>query len=204
MKSLLFSLLAVLLLAAAGCRSSKSVAPVPVPADEQWSNIYLPVKLEMLQPKQMAVSGRVTMVRDSSVYFSFRIIGMEVASAYCDADSAFVAMKHNRTLLTAPLRGLLSGASLTVGDIQDLLLGEGRIPAKAAGRISYAVDDVDDGSTRIVTLKTIGTRQPVEARLTWSMAEAEYDVTSPRMWRKPGGYRRVPVAELAAGLNKYL
>lgn len=193
--------ISILLLAAmtvAGCRSTKTASE---PGVEQWSNVYVPVRLELLQPKRMSVSGRATMVRDRSIYMSFRFIGLEVASAYCDADSAFVVMKHNQTMITSALGPLMAGTGLGIGDIQDILLGEGTVPAKAAGRVTCDVGESADG-TRTVTVRTVGTRQPVEARIVWSMPDAEYNLASPRQWSKPDGYTRVPADKLIANLDK--
>ena len=96
--------------AATSCRSAKepvatdgiSSASTPVAATTTpgataaaWHDLYIPVSVELRKPVAMSVSGRVTMVRDSAIFVSMRVFGMEVATIYANTDSVTVADKYH-------------------------------------------------------------------------------------------------------------
>lgn len=111
---------------------AKNIAEVAALAEtyNNWSTFYAPFSMQCVQPMSMSVSGRATMVRNEYVYLSLRMIGFEVASVYVDKDSAIVADKYHKVVVAEPLTSLTARTSLTIGDIQDILLGRAFYPGK--------------------------------------------------------------------------
>lgn len=123
---------------AAGCRSARGAAEVSVDyarmtLDERfaalaresglWDRVSVPVKVELLAPSSMSLSGKAYMKRGESVYVSLRFLGMEVANIYVTADSVFAADRVNKRYLAEDISGVFSGADFTVADIQDMMTG---------------------------------------------------------------------------------
>lgn len=95
-----------------------------------WQTFYAPFSMQCSRPLALSVSGRATMVRDRYIYLSMRLLGFEIASAYVDTDSAYVADKYNKTLVVEPLSAITARTGLTLGDIQDLLMGRAFYPGR--------------------------------------------------------------------------
>lgn len=90
---------------------------------KEWSEMSVPLKVELKSPAQFSASGKAYMRRGKDVYITIRMLGFEVATAYIDADSIRVADKFNKRYMAEPISKALAGADLTVADIQDVLLG---------------------------------------------------------------------------------
>lgn len=145
---LLGSLLGVTLLVLSSCGSTKSVSNTPADTSaaadrpvtaqtgsltqqaemlarsyKDWSELSLPLKIELNFPARFSASGRAYMRRGKDIYISIRMLGFEVATAYIDSDSVRVADKFNKRYMAESVSKVLAGAKLTVADIQDLLLG---------------------------------------------------------------------------------
>lgn len=95
-----------------------------------WETFYAPFTLRCSQPISLSVSGRATMVRDQYIYMSMRMIGFEVAAFYVDSDSAYFADKYHKTLVVEPLAAVTARTGLTVGDLQDILMGRAFYPGQ--------------------------------------------------------------------------
>lgn len=157
----------VLLLAAGSCRSSKksaestdSYTPAPgttvrIPEKEpartleadfgrlaasygEWSDLRVPVRLELKSPAKFSVSGRATLVRGKAVHISVRILGMEMGSLYADNDSVFIAVKLNKILYAESMGKFSRTFGLTMTDLQDALLGRAFYPGKGTVEASSA------------------------------------------------------------------
>ena len=138
--------------AMSSCRSSKTVTTTPAPSTntthnihhtdtaailashlsdvassyKSWNDVEMPIELELISPRNLSISGRATMVKDKSIYISIRVLGFEAANIYINNDSI-----HAK---------LLKGYAVTVGDLQDLLLGRAFVLGKGTIKNS---DDVD-------------------------------------------------------------
>ena len=56
---------------------------------KEWSDVEIPVELELLKPRNFSVSGRATMIRNQSIYISIRALGFEAANIYINNDSIY-------------------------------------------------------------------------------------------------------------------
>ncbi|MDD6890128.1 MAG: DUF4292 domain-containing protein [Bacteroidales bacterium] len=126
-------------MAMSGCRSSKTVADadsldttdmtlserarIVASANQPWTQLNMPVKVSVRSPQKLSLSGRIYMRRDRDIYITLRVLGMEVANMYVNSDSVYAADKVHKYYIAEPIKSVFSGASLTIGDIQDALLG---------------------------------------------------------------------------------
>ncbi len=90
---------------------------------KDWHDVVMPVDLSLHQPKEFSVSGRATMVKDECVYISIRVLGFEAANIYITPDSIFASYKLNKIYVAEETSQLLANYPVTIGNIQDLLLG---------------------------------------------------------------------------------
>lgn len=168
--------LIILSLTMTGCRSSRpavseSSAPATVPADTRsmtpaervgalvasytdasaWDDLYVPVTFNVRSPKSISVSGRMTMVRGSSISVSLRMLGFEVAGLYADRDSIIVYEKLNKSMVVEPMARLTALTGLTLTDLQDLLCARicypgAKLDASNVGRL-FVISDADNSIT---------------------------------------------------------
>lgn len=95
-----------------------------------WNELSTSVKVELLSPKKMTVSGKAYMHRGKDISISLRVLGIEVASLYADTDSVFIIDKFNKRYIAEDISSLLGGTDVTLSDIQDILLGRPFINGK--------------------------------------------------------------------------
>lgn len=199
MRAILPAVVAVAALCLTGCRSSKPAVETPA-AEQVWTDLYVPVKLELTEPARMSISGRATIVRDRSIYLSLRMIGMEVATVYVDADSIFATEKVHRQMIAVGFDATL-GRKLTVGELQDLLLGDPDARVKKLPKaLAYDVERQESGTVS-VNLRVDAGRKSYAGRLIWDMGAAQYDTGSPRQWKRPSGYTVIQPSKLPALLE---
>ncbi len=181
-KAISRSLAAVVIVAAmitAGCSSQrKATLPVtgaevttgsPVErlaaayaATDGWTNFYAPFGLKISSPMSLSVSGRATMVRDRSILLSVRMIGIEMAQLYIDNDSAFFVDKYHRCYCSLPTATLTAAAGITLGNLQDMMLGRAFIPGRDG------VLRISDESLMIVENGEVPLLRPRKAaRIAW-------------------------------------
>lgn len=129
----------ILLMGLAGCRSSKSIVDQSMldfssltlgerlqevaAANCPWTQLNLPLKVSLKSPEKMSLSGRIYMRRNHDIYITLRVLGIVVANMYVNTDSIYVADKAHKYYLAEPIDKIFAGASLSIGDIQDALLG---------------------------------------------------------------------------------
>lgn len=122
-----------------GCRTSRSAAisgtgdatemtlaeraHAVAAANLPWTQLNLPVKIAVKSPQKISLSGRIYMRRDRDIYITLRVLGMEVANMYVNSDSVYAADKLHKYYIAEPIKDIFAGASLSIGDIQDALLG---------------------------------------------------------------------------------
>lgn len=131
-----------------GCRHQKSVtgpaytdasglslqqrAAFVASCNQPWEELNVPVKIAFKSPQKLSVSGRVYMRRDSDIYVTLRVLGLEVANIYIDNDSVFAADRIHKYYVAEAVSDIFAVADLTIGDIQDAMLGRCFINGKGA------------------------------------------------------------------------
>jgi len=131
---------AAVALSAASCSSHKqAAAPVVHPgkapsmrvdrvqriADtySDWTSFYAPFSMRLEKPSRFSISGRATMEYGRNILLSMRVLGMEVGVVYIDSDSVLVADKFHHYLVALPFSSISSRTTLTLSDLQCLMLG---------------------------------------------------------------------------------
>lgn len=162
--------MALLLFAAVSCRSHKQAAAADyggmslngrvacvTEGYKPWSELNLPLKLSLRAPQKLSVSGRIYMRRDSDIYITLRVLGMEVANIYVNTDSVYAADRIHKYYFAEPISDIFAGASLSIGNIQDAITGrafinnDGTISSKAS-KLFTVSDDTDN--TWVITPRT--------------------------------------------------
>lgn len=145
-----------------GCRSSKVTTTPDYSGSEitlnqraqdvisgylPWQEINVPLKVAVREPAKVSVSGRIYMHRNKDIYITLRVLGMEVANLYLNSDSLFATDKIHKSYVAEPIADIFAGASLSVGDIQDALLGRafvnnrGTLTDKLLGEVALHQDE---------------------------------------------------------------
>ena len=193
-RTAVFAAIAIMAACLTGCRTTKTATSTQ--EESHWSDLYVPVKLELTEPARMSISGRATMVRDRSIYLSLRMIGMEVATVYVDTDSIFATEKLHKQMLAVDFDKTLGG-KLSVGELQDLLLGDpGKAVKKLPSALSYEVEDQGTGGNVTVNLRVTAGKKTYVGRLIWDMGAAQFNTGTPRQWKRPSGYTVIEPSKL--------
>ena len=156
-KVYLIALLGLALLSLGSCRSSKSAAGHKESTTGQstekdlraylgnicsqygdWTDVSMPVKIELQAPKRFSVSGKASMVRGKSLDFSLRFLGMEVASLKADRDSVYVLYKLEKIAFAESIARISEAYGFDLEDLQCLLLGRMFVPGKGQAPVSAA------------------------------------------------------------------
>ncbi len=94
-----------------------------------WTGVKLPFTAR-IDGVKMSMSGTAYIVRDQEIYLSVRFLGMEVGVVSITPSTVTVVDKYHRIYLQEPVDRLTDIFPLTLGNIQDLLLGHCFIPGK--------------------------------------------------------------------------
>lgn len=97
----------------------------------EWDTIKIPFSARVDGVK-VSLSGNAFMIRDESIYLSAKFFGSEVAVLCINNDSITLVDKFHRIYVSEPTELLTAIFPLTVGNIQDLLLGHCFIPSEDA------------------------------------------------------------------------
>lgn len=134
----------------AGKQAGRQEAGTPIPTDAamqtpsqrynklcatygDWQDVAMPVRISLTQPKRVSFQAKATMKRDQWIHFSVRLLGFELASVFVTNDSVHAIDKYHKLYLSESLSKLIGGADITIGDIQDLMLGRGFIAGAEEG-----------------------------------------------------------------------
>lgn len=90
---------------------------------QTWDQLQVPVKITLVKPQRFSISGRLYMIRGERIYASMRFMGIEVATLDVQPDSIHFYDKFHRKYVAESIASLMGSANVTIGDLQDLLLG---------------------------------------------------------------------------------
>lgn len=181
----------------------------------EWQNVVMPVRVTLRSPKNVSLSGRVTMIRDSVINLSMRILGMEVATVNVTADSVWIADRFHKYVFSESTGRVLGSHRLTVGQMQDILFG---IDTDGADRLTF---DNPGGGTPVtvrfgdfrdtpagrmaaaIDIEAQVGKTPVDAGLQWSPERAEWNNPSRAVSFKSNfrGYTRVTLDDVLGVLR---
>ena len=197
-KHLLILLVALMGLTFPSCHSKKEVAGSETIANEdaRWKNVSVPVKLELLEPQRLTLSGKATMVRGEYVYISMRMLGFEVGQLYLTPQEADIVIKQlNKMWIQEPAGNALTRLDVPFTVLQEAMLGN----PDAISRLPENVDLTVGGTkeTPVLTMRINKGTQTVMGRMTLSLADARWDESSPAGFVTPGKeYTRLGIKDI--------
>ncbi|MDE5838665.1 MAG: DUF4292 domain-containing protein, partial [Paramuribaculum sp.] len=122
----IFPLLAIFItvLCLDSCKSGKQAVKTENEiAFTGWSRVRVPVTIRLSSPANMSVGATVTMIRDTSITISAKVIGMEVFVAQATNDSVLIVDKMHRQYLGKNISDALAGLPFNASSVQDVLTG---------------------------------------------------------------------------------
>lgn len=190
------SLTAILLcVMLSACHSSRRAA---VPDSQQgWHTLEVPVKVVVDKPFSISLSGRATLVRDSSVYVSMRMLGMEVAFLTANADSVVLCDRYHKMYVAEPLKSLLPAKYANTGELQRIMLGCS-VPAGLQEHISVSdpvVTPLGDAHQVITAGSQLGSTK-IQATIIYQFDKAVWNGQPRQMPTVPRGADKINPARL--------
>lgn len=88
-----------------------------------WSDVEVPVSIDISSPVNFNISGRAKMVRGEVIDISLRMLGFEVGRLYLNQDSVFGYVKMSKISIAESLGDLTAQIPMNIANVQDLLTG---------------------------------------------------------------------------------
>lgn len=187
-------LLIILCLLAAGCKTTHR----QLSASVEWTTAEVPFKLDV--PMAIKPSGKAWMVRDSSIYMSVRVFGMEVMAFYANNDSAFLYDKTKNTLVCGKLGAdPTTGLKLNANSLQNLLLGidlhqpQINLSMHSMSFILTPGSVADHKYIESWNARMIEHQKQLtaDATLRWNLDQAKWNVDNVPAWKKPSKPKQI-------------
>lgn len=194
----------------------------------EWTDLTVPVSVNISQPASLRVSGVMTMVNGRDVHISLRMLGFEVGAAYITSDSLYAYAKLQRVYVAESISRVLGGIDATVSDVQSLLIGapvslpalSGNTtvemttseqtgqplsitvnhPSGRTGTVNYTPLEGTPFASTVAISATTGSKR-VAATLTYDWNRAQADTGASKAFSIPKGYRRIDATSLLKKLN---
>lgn len=195
----------------------------------RWTDLRIPVSVNIEKPRSFRVGGTMTMVKDKSIHISLRFFGMEMAAAYVTSDSVFAYAKMQRVYVAESIRDALGGINASVGDVQSLLLGcPVSLPGAAGGAsieiseleatgqpLSIAVSHLSGRTASLVytpleslplaqalIISASSGNKEIAASMEYDWSKAEVDKGNDRPFSIPRNYQRIKGSALLRSLTR--
>ena len=95
-----------------------------------WTDVTVPVKVQITKPKKLSVSGTLTMAYGKALSLSLKMLFFEVATVYADNDSVLVVSRAAGAYYSESMKRITETTGLTLADIQSMMLGQAFTPGK--------------------------------------------------------------------------
>lgn len=105
-----------------------------------WSGMSVPVKVAVKKPKNISLSGTLSMVYGTAVSVQLKMLFFDAATLYADADSIIVVSKPMGVYYAESMRKFTDALGLDIRDMQALLLGQAFVPGKGTATAAQAKD----------------------------------------------------------------
>lgn len=193
-------LLCVAVSALPSCRSAQQATLTPQ-KPQGWHTLEVPVRVSLTEPEQLSANARLNMVRDSSVYLSLRMMGMEVAYLAAQADSVVICSRFHKLYAADRLSRLLPPEYANLQTLQALLLGA-EIPAELAPFVK-AVSPAPAAKmlpARQVDVTVPTGRKAVKAQLEYDTEQLTLDGPAKNMPKLPRNAQRLDTDNMLKAL----
>lgn len=217
---ILYILAVGILAVAPACSSSRSAkkqqqstaaAPAAKSASKaEWQDLRMPVRVALSEPMSFSMSGNATMLRDSIINISMRVIGMEVAVIQLNTDSMYIVDKFHKYYFAEPLSAVLGSHIMPVADIQDIILGTQMgeaaditftnpgSPEPVRVKYSDFVTTIAGNIASDINITAPVTGKSVDASLQWNVSKAKFNTGATVRFKtpEPDSYRRISMANV--------
>lgn len=206
---------AMLTLLLAACHpTSKTAVDNRPDRTGRWHDVYMPVRVSLSSPANISLSGRATIVNDSLINISMRVLGMEVAVMHCTADSVWLADKYHKYAFAESKQKVLGSHDMPLSELQNIMLG-----IDQNGRNSLVFNNPANGSEVRITFgdRTVTPagnasgqisiyapldKGHVDAGVTWNLRDADWNTYRRVSFTPPGkGYRYFTAADVLGMLK---
>lgn len=102
-----------------------------------WTDLEVSAKVQITSPTKLNGAGKVYMKRNEWISVSVRMLGFEVATLWVDNDSVVAIDKFHKKYLSESVASIFGTAGVSVGDIQDMLLGRAFLVGKGTATTSF-------------------------------------------------------------------
>lgn len=154
-------------------------------AYQPWTDLTVPVKVSVAKPKNISLSGTMTMVYGKALSISMKMLFIEAASLYADNDSVIIVSKPMGVYYAESIGRFTAATGLGLSDLQSMMLGQAFVPGKGTARKSDASDFTFTANTAIdvpgIAAWTISPRK-MPPSVEWyytALAPADESVTTP-------------------------
>lgn len=199
----------------ASCRSSQSASngkgQLYSVTRGSWHDVYMPVKVSAVKPINQSLSGRATMVRDSMVHISMRMLGFEVAVLHVENDTMWVIDKFHKYQFAESLDKILGSHKMSLGALQDIMLGlnEGDMrqfknPSNNESVTITYEDRRDTPAGLLASTVAINAPMPrddMEATFYWDLNAAKWNENRTVKFSPNDGYRKVTLDDVLKALK---
>ncbi len=114
-----------------------------------WTDIEVPISIDISSPVNFNISGRAKMINGKSVDISLRMLGFEVGRLYINADSVFGYIKMSKTGIAESLGDLTAQIPINISNVQELLTGGlfllGKTSLSDANEHDFIIEKEDGG-----------------------------------------------------------
>ena len=100
-----------------------SVASALLDTRQEWTDVQLPVSINLSQPASVSLNATAYMRRGEYIKFSVRMLGFEVATAWIDTDSVHAIDKVGKRYVSESISRVTTELGLDIADVQDILFG---------------------------------------------------------------------------------
>lgn len=94
----------------------------------EWNTIQVPLTISLAKPTSFKASAKVYMTRDTSIYMSFTVLGMEMAAIQITNDSIFGVDKMHKQYVAESLESITANYPVNVSTLQQMFMGEPCMP----------------------------------------------------------------------------
>lgn len=185
------------------CRSAQSAVGTDS-KPKGWHTLDVPLRVAVTSPDKLSANARLSMVRDSSVYLSLRMMGMEVAYLSASTDSVVLCSRFHKLYAADRLSRLLPPEYANMHTLQALLLGA-EIPAELTPFVT-AVNPAPAGSmlpAQSVDVTVEAGRKPLKAQLLYENDQLQIDGPAKALPKLPRNAQRLDTDNLLKALFQF-
>ncbi len=103
-----------------------------------WADVSVPVKVQVKKPKNISVSGTLSMSYGKSMSLTLKMLFIDVATVYADTDSVIIVSKAAGAYFAESMKRFTAASGLTLADLQSLMLGQAFTPGNGTAKPNQA------------------------------------------------------------------